>query len=59
MRIPLACLNPFMHLHNQVATYDHPCGHQYDVLPCGCAGLDDHDHEPCDGLPVAELEEAR
>jgi hypothetical protein len=59
VRPPQPCLNPFAHLRDQVDTLDHPCGHQYDRLPCGCVGADDHDDEPCDGLTVAELEEAR
>jgi hypothetical protein len=46
-----------MHWCDRAETFDHPCGHQYDRLPCGCF-IDDHDTEPCDGRPVAELEEA-
>lgn len=51
-------VNPFRHRRDLADTHDHDCGHQFDVLPCGCV-LDDHDDEPCDGTPVAQLEEIR
>ena len=49
------CRDPFRHYLD--ATFDLPCGHQTEVYECGCR-CEDHNHEPCDGLPVAELEEA-
>jgi hypothetical protein len=51
------CLNPFQHLRDLAVTHDHDCGHQFDVLPCGCV-VDDHQTEPCDGMLIAQLEES-
>jgi hypothetical protein len=55
---PPACPNPFNHLPYAADTLDQPCGHQYDIRPCGCVLADDHDSEDCDGMSVAELEDS-
>ncbi len=56
LRRPPVCSDPF-HLPENADTFDHACGHQVWEWACGCA-RDDHDFEPCDGLPVAEMEES-
>ncbi len=54
---PPLCPDPF-HLPENALTSDHHCGHQVWEWSCGCV-RDDHDFELCDGMAVAELEEAR
>lgn len=52
------CRDPFQHFPDYPdEVFELDCGHQIFVLPCGCR-CDDHNHEPCDGRTVAELEEA-
>lgn len=50
------CRDPFRHFPDLVL--DLPCEHQTEVYECGCT-CSDHNHEPCDGVPVAQLEEVR
>lgn len=54
---PPACGDPFApHVVERTHIEELGCGHQRDVLPCGCVLNDDHKTEPCDGRSVAELE---
>lgn len=50
------CLNPFNHF--VAGVEDLPCGHQVETYACGCR-CNDHEHEECDGIPVADLEESK